>query len=160
MTWNRPQTITAGAFISSSGLVPEGTAILMKGASKSCEKIFFFSWVKILPRETKCDRPPCHPTSRTSEGNQHLTLICPCFSAFEWFQLSFSAWHACLPSTKHTPRPHPPTTEAWCLALTLTYRPGFGRVQGSRLCLTKTVTWDIATYSLCGLPRVIQRAGL
>lgn len=117
---------------------------------------FFFPMSKILPREKNCDRPLCHRTTWTQEEDWCLILICLCFPAFEWFQFSFTAWHACLPSTEHTP---PPPTEAWCSALTLIYRTGLGRAQWSYLCLTKTITWYIATYSFCGLYRYTKWVG-
>lgn len=56
----------------------------------------------------------------------------------------------------HKARSAPRSTETWYFALTLMYTTRFGRVQLSYLCLTKTVTWYIATYSLCGVARVIQ----
>lgn len=141
MTWNHPQTITAGGFISGNGLVPKGTDVLMEEHGEVVRtfflSFFLFPMSKILPREKNCDRPLCHRTTWTQEEDWCLILICLCFPAFEWFQFSFTAWHACLPSTEHTP---PPPTEAWCSALTLIYRTGLGRAQWSYLCLTKTIT--------------------
>lgn len=157
MTWNHPQTITVGGFISGNGLVPEGTDVLTEEHGEVVRTFFLFffflSMSKILPRETNCDGPFYHRTAWTHEEDWCLIVICLCFSAFEWFQFSFTAWHACLPSTEHPP---PPPTEAWCCALTLIYRTGLGRAQWSYLCLTKTLTWYIATYSFCGLSTAIQ----
>lgn len=152
MTWNHPQTITAGGFISGNGLVPGRTHALMKGAPKTCEN-FLVSRVKILPRETKCDHALCHHTPRTTGRNQHLIVICLPLSLWVIPIPASTLNLVCLSSTKHTP---PPTTETWYFTLTLIYMTRFGRVQWAYLCLTKTVTWYIATYSLCGLATVIQ----
>lgn len=138
------------------GLCQKGLTSWRRSTEKLWELsffLFFLSMSKILPRETNCDGPFYHRTAWTHEEDWCLIVICLCFSAFEWFQFSFTAWHACLPSTEHPP---PPPTEAWCCALTLIYRTGLGRAQWSYLCLTKTLTWYIATYSFCGLSTAIQ----
>lgn len=138
------------------GLCQKGLTSWRRSTEKLWELSFFLSFLsmsKILPRETNCDGPFYHRTAWTHEEDWCLIVICLCFSAFEWFQFSFTAWHACLPSTEHPPSP---PTEAWCCALTLIYRTGLGRAQWSYLCLTKTLTWYIATYSFCGLSTAIQ----
>lgn len=138
--------------------MPGRTQALMKGAPKTCENFFGFTG-KNPPKRNKLRSPIPTPHSVHLRRKLAFDINLSLPSSF-WASPARSLGSVCtllLHKARCAPLPH--SRNLVFLLWPWSIRPGlarFGRVQQSYLCLTKTVTWYIATYSLCGWTIGIQ----